>query len=94
MRARAVTATLCDQMSLTPSHALRRTPRPSQVLVPGHYVTDGRRLFRVISKFSTRQGSDHVFASLEDCLTLETHSFTPGELSALGLRPVRHGEDA
>ncbi len=68
---------------------LRTNPRPapSEPLHAGGYVTDGRRLFRVVSQFATV--GDHVFASLEDCSTLEVQAYAPGELCAMGLRPIR-----
>lgn len=60
------------------------------------YLTDGRRLYRVVSRFSA--GPGWTFAELEDCLTLDVTAYTPGELDAMGLRPVRawgaHGQMA
>jgi hypothetical protein len=53
----------------------------------GGYVTDDRRLFRVVSQFAF--AGDHVVASLEDCRTLEVRDYSPGELHAMGLRAVR-----
>jgi hypothetical protein len=41
----------------------------SERLAPDSYVTDGKRLLRVVSHFEADAGS--MFASLEDCLTLE-----------------------
>lgn len=55
----------------------------------GSYVTDGRRLFRVVSQFAF--AGDHVVASLEDCLTLDVRAYSPDELHAMGLRAVRTG---
>jgi len=52
-----------------------------------NYLTDGRRLLRVVARFDTA-GHD-TFASLEDCLTLEVRPYSPGELAALHLRPVQ-----
>jgi len=52
-----------------------------------NYLTDGRRLLRVVARFQTA-GND-TFASLEDCLTLEVRPYSPGELAALHLRPVQ-----
>jgi hypothetical protein len=67
-----------------------RRPRPPQVpsapLVADSYLTDGRRLFRVVSRFADSVG--HAFASLEDCLTLEVREYSPGELYEMRLRPV------
>jgi hypothetical protein len=56
----------------------------------GSYLTDGRRLFRVVSQFDA--GGKHAFASLEDCLTLEIEPYSPGELDEMNLRPVRTTE--
>ena len=63
--------------------------RPSRVpaFIPGSYLTDGRRLFRVVSQFTP--SAERVFASLEDCFTLEVSDYAPGELYSMGLRTVR-----
>ena len=61
-------------------------PERSGDLRPGSYLTDGWRLFRVISQFSPR--SARVFAALEDCRTLEVRPYSPDELYAMRLRPV------
>lgn len=53
------------------------------------YLTDGRRLFRVVSRFGA--GPGWTFAELEDCRTLQIEAYTPGELAAMALRPVRAG---
>lgn len=53
------------------------------------YLTDGHRLFRVVSQFSA--DSRRRFASLEDCLTLEVTAYSPGELETMRLRPVHAG---
>jgi hypothetical protein len=60
---------------------------PTEYLVPDGYVTDGKRLLRVVSHFEADAGS--MFASLEDCLTLEVRPYSPGELTAMRLRSVR-----
>jgi len=74
-------------MAITPLRPLfpRKAPPPS--LAPDSYLTDGRRLLRVVSRFDA--GAENAFASLEDCLTLEVRPYSPGELAALRLRPVR-----
>ncbi len=59
---------------------------PREQLGSESYLTDGWRLFRVVSQFNTTQRQP--FASLEDCLTLEVQPYTPGELGAMSLRPV------
>jgi len=61
-------------------------PRPPERLRSGGYLTDGRRLFRVVSQFSTV--GEHKFARLEDCLTLEVSAYSPGELYQMKLRPI------
>jgi hypothetical protein len=60
---------------------------PPECLIPDTYVSDGKRLLRVVSRFEADAGS--AFASLEDCLTLEVRPYSPGELSAMTLRTVR-----
>jgi hypothetical protein len=74
-------------MSLAPLHPPRPRRGPCALLIPDNYLTDGRRLFRVVSQFAA--GAEHVFASLEDCLTLEVQAYAPGELDAMRLGPVR-----
>jgi hypothetical protein len=59
---------------------------PRESLGSESYLTDGWRLFRVVSQFNTTQRQP--FASLEDCLTLDVQPYTPGELSAMNLRAV------
>ncbi len=53
----------------------------------GGYLTDGHRLFRVVSQFVF--AGDRVLASLEDCLTLDVRAYAPSELYELRLRQVR-----
>lgn len=54
----------------------------------GHYLTDGHRLYRVVSPFLL-EGGDPT-AELEDCLTLEVRPYTAHELLVMGLfRVVR-----
>lgn len=62
----------------------------SKPLLAGSYVTDGQALYRVVSQFASV--GENVFASLEDCRTLEIHAYAPGELRAMRLRAVRVGE--
>lgn len=52
--------------------------------VPGVYVTDGTRLFRVISPGR----SLFPCAELEDCLTLQVQRFFSDELCAMRLHRV------
>lgn len=56
-----------------------RSPR----LEPDSYLTDGRRLLRVVDASSAT-----AFTSLEDCLTLEVRPYSPGGLANLRLRLV------
>lgn len=55
--------------------------RPFGRLVRDSYLTDGRHLLRVVSSFEA--GARDVFATLEDCLTLEVRAYLPSELSAM-----------
>jgi hypothetical protein len=55
------------------------------VSVPGVYVTDGRRLFRVIEPLDPVTGRR---AELEDCYTLRTRAYDSQELWTLQLHPV------
>ncbi len=73
-------------MPLTPLHPLARRAS-SAPLSPDRYLTDGRRLFRVVAQFPS--GAEQAFASLEDCLTLDVQAYAPGELHQMSLRPVR-----
>jgi hypothetical protein len=74
-------------MPPAPLHPPRSRRVRSTLLVSDNYLTDGRRLFRVVSQLGA--GTEHVFASLENCLTLEIQAYAPGELDAMRLRPVR-----
>jgi hypothetical protein len=66
--------------------SLRRARLRSRDLAPDHYLTDGRRLFRVVSRF-VNDGS--VLVVIEDSLTLDALAYAAVELVAMGLRPVR-----
>ncbi len=66
-----------------------RSQRYEQPAATDSYLTDGHRLFRVVSQFSA--DSRRRFASLEDCLTLEVTAYSPGELETMRLRPVNAG---
>lgn len=74
-------------MSPTPLRRLEPPRAPSARLLPDSYLTDGCRLFRVVSQFSA--GAEDAFASLEDCRTLQVQAYSPGELHAMRLRRVR-----
>ncbi len=58
---------------------------PDEEFEPGYYLTDGLRLFRVVSQFMTTLTP---YADLEDCATLAVERYTPAELYAMGLRSV------
>jgi hypothetical protein len=64
----------------------RRPPTPRELPIGDQYLTDGIRLFRVVLRFSP--GGSKV-ALLEDCASLEVTPYSPAELYAMGLRPVR-----
>lgn len=85
MRARGRCATLTRAMAL--SQLRNFVTLPCERLAVDSYVTDGTRLLRVVSQFET--GLDSVFASLEDCMTLEVRTYPPGELGTMRLRTVR-----
>jgi hypothetical protein len=55
-------------------------------LMPGSYLTDGKRLFRVLSRLVNGRST---LVSIEDCLTLETRTYAASELGTMPLRPVR-----
>jgi hypothetical protein len=55
----------------------------------GSYLTDGQRLFRVVTPFSPYDESP--VGLLEDCRTLEVTPFSPDELCEMGLSLVRVG---
>lgn len=77
-------------MSLIPLHRLEPPRAPCAPLLPDSYLTDGRTLFRVVSKFTA--GAEDASASLEDCLTLEVQAYAPGELHRMRLRRVQTAE--
>ena len=60
---------------------------PAHPFAAGCYVTDGRRLYRVLSRFVPGEPDAH--AELEDCVTLEVRSCSPSELYSMRLRSVR-----
>ena len=53
---------------------------------PNGYLTDGRRLLRVVSRFDPRLPSPS--ALLEDCATLEIRAYPPRELAEMRLQRV------
>jgi hypothetical protein len=64
----------------------RRRRLSSRALVPGRYLTDGRRLLRVVSKFDDGRS---VMALLEDCSTLDAVAYALVELRSMGFQRVR-----
>jgi len=60
---------------------------PSEGLTPDSYLTDGTRLWRVVSRFGADAAT--MFASLEDCSTLEVRPYSSGEIDAMTLRMVQ-----
>ncbi|MGA2321109.1 MAG: hypothetical protein ABSG95_10285 [Solirubrobacteraceae bacterium] len=60
------------------------------LLRSGGYVTDGRRLFRVVSQPAA--GGEYLSAALEDCYTLAVQAYAPRELREMRLRAVRIAE--
>lgn len=66
----------------------RRRLRPRD-LAPGHYLTDGRRLLRVVSRFVD---DSSVLVVIEDCLTLDAQAYAAVELEPIGVRPVRRSK--
>jgi hypothetical protein len=67
-------------------HRLGHRGARSRALMPGRYVTDGCRLFRVASRLAA--GREDVLVALEDCATLEVQAYAHGELGHMGLRAV------
>jgi hypothetical protein len=73
-------------MSVAPGLS-RTSIEPATRVEPGTYLSDGSRLLRVVEGLSWPPEESWVV--LEDCRTLEEHTFTPDELWAMGLRNVR-----
>jgi hypothetical protein len=90
MAQRSPIANLSCVKVLRKDPAARRHERP--LCSPTRYVTDGRRLFRIISLFEP--GSARPTAELEDCMTLEVGRYSPDDLFEMRLRPVIRGERA
>jgi hypothetical protein len=66
---------------------IARRPSAGHPFAAGNYLTDGRRLFRVLSQIAA--GEPDSRARLEDCLTLEVGSYAARELYSMRLRIVR-----
>lgn len=80
-------------MHQTEHHTTRasRIEATAQV-APNAYVTDGLRLFRVVSPLRWSDG--YVTADMEDCMTLDVRAYTPTELWSMRLRVVRLAHEA
>jgi len=74
-------------MSVSIVHSLGARKLTRRALVQGGYLTDGSRLFRVVSRFDA--DGEVVLVAVEDCATFELKALLPGELRAMGLRAVR-----
>ena len=66
--------------------SLRRRRLRSRDLAPGRYLTDGRRLLRVVSLLVDDRS---VLVVIEDCRTLDAQAYAAVELEPMGVRPVR-----
>ena len=62
-----------------------------RALAPGRYLTDGRALFRVLSRFDDGRS---LLIVIEECVTLESYACAALELEAMGFRPVRRATAA
>jgi hypothetical protein len=69
--------------------SLRRRRLRSRDLAPGRYLTDGRRLLRVVSLLVDDRS---VLVVIEDCLTLDARAYAAVELEPMGVRPVRRSK--
>jgi len=70
------------QLHLERRHRLRS----SEEFASGIYLTDGCRLFRVVSRLAWK--GKYALASLEDCLTLDVTPYSADELFAMRLQLV------
>ena len=77
-------------MSIAQFTDYRKAPLDPNALDPGRYLTDGRRLFRVVARFT--MPPDTVLVALEDCVTLSVTALLPRELEPLGLTAVPTGQ--
>jgi hypothetical protein len=77
-------ARLSPLMGPIPTRTVVSSQAPPE-FTPGRYMTDGRRLFRVVSPF---EGMELRSAELEDCLTLQVGRYSADELFGMGLKPV------
>jgi hypothetical protein len=63
----------------------RRARLRARDLTPDCYLTDGHRLFRVVTRF-VNEGS--LLVVIEDCMTLDARAYTGVELAPLDLSPI------
>jgi len=77
-------------MPFSPFRRRRARLRPRD-LAPDRYLTDGRRLFRVVARFVN---DDSVLVVIEDCVTLEARAYAAAELAPMDVRPVRWSRPA
>ena len=73
-------------MALLSNRSSVARTQPDPGLHEGAYVTDGRRLFRVVQPINPPRAV--ASAVLEDCMTLDAQAFTPRQLAEMGLRTV------
>jgi hypothetical protein len=64
----------------------RRARLRPRDLTPDRYLTDGRRLFRVVARFVS-DGS--ILVVIEDCVTLDARAYAAAELTPMDVRAVR-----
>jgi hypothetical protein len=71
-----------------PSFPFRRRRGRLRVrdLTLDRYLTDGRRLFRVVARFVN---DDSILVVIEDCATLDARAYAAVELLPMDVRPVR-----
>jgi hypothetical protein len=75
-----------DAMALTQAQVGLELGGSEGRFARGAYLTDGRQLFRVVSRVVMER---RAFVELEDCATLASIHVAQSELA--GLRPVRSG---
>jgi hypothetical protein len=75
-------------MPVFPFHRSRARLR-ARDLAPDRYLTDGRRLFRVVARF-VNEGS--ILVVIEDCVTLDARAYAAIELVPMDVRPVRRSK--
>lgn len=78
--------TKLDGMNRPALRIIPHSPTPAAVMTGDTYLTDGQRLFRVVSPLDPR--IERPVARLEDCHTLCVDAYSAGELYAMRLRTV------